>query len=297
MSKYFYLFRLAVQNLRRGGQRIWVAWLCIAFGIMALVAMTMLAESIEKAVVLTPAELLGGDLSIVRTSGDTLQPADAQQLQQLRQAGAVDDYTLMAYNTAVMFHAPGSGDMHFAGIAMGIQPQNYPLAGRLSIETPENASLMDLLEQVGDVILTQDVAEAAHLSVGDPIVLSDLQAGVPVPGVVRGIASDTPNHQGDKLYYSLQTAEAMNNGQSAVNTVIANSSRPEELVAQLDKSGWTVDWAAERGAGKTANLWVIGLRGAENPGAAGGRHWDSQYHAGAFAPAPAGHRHLEDPWF
>ena len=54
MINLFYLVRLALRNLRRGGQRLLVALLCITFGIMALVAMNLLAGSIESAVQLTP---------------------------------------------------------------------------------------------------------------------------------------------------------------------------------------------------------------------------------------------------
>ena len=74
MIALFHFIRLALHNLRRGGQRILVALLCIAFGVMALVAMSMLAKSIESAVVLTPAQRLGGDLSIGRQAEDYPAP-------------------------------------------------------------------------------------------------------------------------------------------------------------------------------------------------------------------------------
>ncbi len=268
MIALFHFIRLAVLNLRRGGQRVLVALLCITFGVMALVALNMLAQSIAGAVEITPRELLGGDLSMTSKSEDALRPQDVAQLDALQQGGEITSYTLIAYNNAsIMFRAAGSAEMHFAGNGMGIQPEKYPLAGSLVIRERGNSGLPavrlpTLLRQVGDVVVTRDIAEEYHLKVGSPVVLSDLRAGIPVVGVVRGIAYDTPNHQGDNVYYSIETAQKLANGMPVVNTVIANTAKASTLTGTLENSGWSVDWAAGRGSGKTANLWVIGLRGA-----------------------------------
>jgi putative ABC transport system permease protein len=268
MITYYYLARLAFRNLRRGGQRVLVALLCITFGIMALVAMNMLAQSIESAVQLTPAQLLGGDMSLVRKSEDAFRPEDIDQLKSLQQSGAISRYTLIAYNnTSIMLRVPGSGQIYFAGTALGIEPDQYPLAGSLTIGDPGStgsfaASLATLLQKAGDVVITRDIAEQYHLKVGDPIVLSDLRVGAPLEGRLRGIAYDTPNHRGDKIYYSIETARKLANSLPVINTAIANSAQGQLAVAKLEDSGWTVDWAVSRGAGNSANLWVIGLRGA-----------------------------------
>jgi putative ABC transport system permease protein len=258
----FYFVRLAIRNLRRGGQRVLVALLCITFGVMALVAMTMLARSIESAVDPAPAQRIGGDLSLVRTAEDTLRPEDVNQLNALQQSGAISRYTLIALSSSIMFHAPRSGDMHFIANGMGIEPDKYPLAGSLTIGEPGSTGLPTLLQQVGDAVITRDLAEAYNLKVGAPIILSDLRIGLPVAGIVRAIAYDTPNHQGAKLYYSVETARKLANGQPVVNTVIVNSAQGEIVAAQLDRSGWSVDWVASRSDGNTANVWVIGLHGA-----------------------------------
>jgi putative ABC transport system permease protein len=263
MISFFYLVRLAVRNLRRGGQRVLVALLCITFGIMALVAMNMLAQSIDSAVQLKPAQLLGGDMSLVRKAEDNFRIEDIDQLKTLEQNGEIGRYTLIAYNnTSIMFRTPGSSELHFAGTALGIQADKYPLAGSLTIGEPGSASLTTLLHGVGDTVITRDIAEQYHLEVGDPIVLSDLRFGVPLDGKVAGIAYDTPNHRGDKIYYSMDTAQKLANGQPVINTAIVNSAQAQAVVDKLEGDGWSVDWAVGRGDGNTANLWVIGLRGA-----------------------------------
>jgi putative ABC transport system permease protein len=268
MITVFYLARLAIRNLSRGGQRVLVALLCITFGIMALVAMNMLAQSIASAVQLTPEQLLGGDMSLVRKAEDAFRPEDIEQLQSLQQSGVISSYTLIAYNnSSIMYRIPGSGQMYFAGTALGIEADQYPLAGSLTIGDPGStgsfaASLATLLQKVGDVVITRDIAEQYHLKVGARIILSDLRFGAPLEGRLRGIAYDTPNHRGDKIYYSIETARKLANGQAVVNTAIANSAQGQSAVALLEDSGWRVDWAVGRGDGNNANLWVIGLRGA-----------------------------------
>ena len=263
MISLFHFLRLAINNLRRGGQRVIVALLCIAFGIMSLVSMSMIAKSIEGTLLVDPAQLIGGDLSLVRKTEDTLLPEHVAQLQALQQSGVLSRYTLIAYNnTSLMFHAAGSSEMHFVGNGMGIEPGQYPLAGALVIAEPGSTGLPTLLRQVGDVIITRDIALTYGLKVGDRIILSDLRNGTPLEGTVRGIASDTPNHQGDKMYYTLATAQQLAGGQPVLNTVIANSTQPKQASATLSANGWSVDWAAGRRDGQPANLWIIGLRGA-----------------------------------
>ncbi len=258
-----YFVRLSMLNLRRGGQRVVVALLCIAFGIMVLVSMSMIAKSIESTLLVEPAQLLGGDLSMGRETEDTILPEHVDQLKTLQQSGEISQYTLIAFNnTSIMFHAAGSGEMHFVGNGMGIEPDKYPLAGTLDIGEPGSTGLPTLLRQVGDVIITRDIAIGYNLKVGDRIVLSDLRIGIPVECTIRAIANDTPNHQGDKLYYTLETAQKLANGQAVVNTIIANTTHAKTVSEKLNSSGWSVDWAAGRRDKQTANAWIIGLRGA-----------------------------------
>ena len=94
---------------------------------------------------------------------------------------------------------------------MGVDPAKYPLAGNLTIAEPKNTALAQLLANAGDVIITKDLASSEKLSVGDTLQLSDLDYGISINAVIRGIASDTPNHQGSKVYFSHQTAQELMN--------------------------------------------------------------------------------------
>ena len=176
MMRLFYFTRLAIQNLRRGGQRVLVALLCISFGIAALVSLTMIAHSIESAILLTPAQLIGGDISMVRKDDQPILSKDIDQLDALQQSGEISDYTLIALSSSIMFHTSDSGEMYFAGGGFGVEPEKYPLAGGLQLGEPVNATLPTLLRQAGDVVVTRDLAEEHQLMVGDLIVLADARS-------------------------------------------------------------------------------------------------------------------------
>jgi putative ABC transport system permease protein len=263
MISLFYFIRLAVRNLFRSDQRTLVALLCITFGIMSLVAMTMLAKSIESAVQMEPAQHIGGDLSINREKEDTISPIDAEQLDQLQQEGLISRYTLIAFtNGSLSFHTPGSAELHFVSNGMGIEPDKYPLAGSLTIGEPGSIGLPTLLQRVGDVVITRDLVEEYRLHVGDTIFLSDLSVGFPLQSVIRGVAYDTPNHQGGKIYYSIATAQALAGDEPVVNVAIANSSQVGSASSALSNSGWLVNWVAGQATDRVGNVWMICLRGA-----------------------------------
>ncbi len=48
--------------------------------------------------------------------------------------------------------------------------------------------------------MTRDLMNENNLKVGDTLRLSDLHVGAVVDGTIRGVVSDTPNHQGSKIY-------------------------------------------------------------------------------------------------
>jgi putative ABC transport system permease protein len=240
MIKGGFFFRSAVTHLRRGGQRNLVAFCCVVFGVMSLVAMTTMSKSIEKMMILKPVELIGGDLTLDRELEDVISPAEQAQLQDLKQSGAISDYTLMDYSTSLAFHLPGSGELIFPSTGMGVDQEKYPLAGSLTIREPKNKPLTRLLVGAGDVVITRDLALEYHLKVGDEIYLSDLNLGRPLAGRIRGIASDTPNHQGSKVYYSHETANLLSGRESSANTVLVNAGDPQAVASTLENSGWRV---------------------------------------------------------
>jgi putative ABC transport system permease protein len=264
MNLIAYFFRLTRNNLRRGGQRVFVALLCIIFGVMSLTAMGMLAGSIEKTLILDPRQVLGGDLSLGRAQEEYLLPEHIEQLDALQTAGKVETYTTLAYTSNLMYHKPASGEVRFTGSGLGIDPNKYPIAGSLTIGEPGNVGISTLLQRSGDLIITRDIAREENFHVGDTLIIADQRSGAPVEGLIRGIAYDTPNHQGSKIYYSMQTAQLLAGNHPPANTALVNTNQIGPLVPELEKSGWNVSSAPAMAAGhsQSEDLILMCIKGA-----------------------------------
>ena len=90
----FYL-SYALRALRRSGQRTLLVVISVAFGVMALVAMQLLSNVINDALLGDPRVMRGGDLIIDHQTIDTyLSEADLDQLATLQASGRVEAYTL-----------------------------------------------------------------------------------------------------------------------------------------------------------------------------------------------------------
>ena len=256
--------RLALTQLRRGEQRVLVALLCIAFGVMSLVSMTLLAHSIANSRVTEPAAQFGGDLALGWQAADLIPPAAAGQLQALQASGALTRYTLLVQTGTLIFHKPDSGEVVYAPNGFGVDPAVYPLAGRLTLNQPAGVQPAALLRGPGDALVTQDLADQNGLHVGDEIILADLQVGAPVPVTIRGLLGDTPNHQGSKIYYTRATAARLAGQPDPVNVALALAPDPAAVGAVLADSGWSVTSAqAAAAAGRSGeNLIDLLLKGA-----------------------------------
>ena len=230
--------RLAWNHLRRGEQRVLVALACITFGVMSLAAMLIVSQSLLASLVLTPQQQLGGDVNLFKLTSDQITREDEAALQALQAEGAIDQYMLIAQAGELMWRRPESGETHWAAAGLGIDPNIYPLAGQLLLDAPASVGLPTVLGAVGDVIITRDLAEGQGLKIGDTLLLSDLEVGAPVTVLIRGIAGDTPNHQGNKFYYNFATAEALAGGQRAANVALLLSPAPAAVLARLEAQGW-----------------------------------------------------------
>ncbi|MGB4595599.1 MAG: FtsX-like permease family protein [Anaerolineaceae bacterium] len=234
-----FFFHTAKNNLKRGGQRISVAILCVGFGVMSLVAMTTISSSFEKSFVVDPTLLIGADISSDRTYEPYILPEEIAKVEQLKSDQVLEDYTLIPYSSTVAFQTEGSDEWKYPSAGLGIDLQKYPLIGSLEMEGDNVNDPIQRLGEPNSILLTIDLAKNNNLQVGDSITLSDLTVGVPIKLEIVGILLDTPNHQGDKLYYSYEVAEKLANGKSNFNTLLATSDDPEAAAKSLKDLGWS----------------------------------------------------------
>lgn len=264
MTRLTFFLHTALNHLRHGGQRALVALLCVAFGSMALVAMMMLSGALERVLVTHPQDIIGADISMTRAAEEYILPEDLRGLDELRGEGLLDEYTAAAYTSTLTFRKPGSSELLFPGSGIGIDPAAYPPLGELTVESPDGSGLSALLREPGDVLVTQDLALEYKLQTGDRLTLADLNTGAPLQATVRGIITDTPNHQGSKIYYNLETGARLAGGQLSLNTVLATAPDPDAAQARLQAGGWRAYQAAQLAAGdaEVQDLFAIVLNGA-----------------------------------
>jgi putative ABC transport system permease protein len=127
MNSLVYFFRIARNNLFRGGQRVLVALLCIAFGVMSVVSMTLLSQSLDRAMVLKPSEQIGAEVSLNRQVEEYILPEQVTELESLQKSGEISGFTLISQNNSLVFRRPGSGEVYFSNSGMGIDPKVYPM--------------------------------------------------------------------------------------------------------------------------------------------------------------------------
>lgn len=203
MSHSFAL-RYAWKSLRGGGQRSFLAVACIAFGVLSLVALQLVATTLSEATVVAPRDKLGGD-AIVHRPDRTVTAHDRAQLAELVDAGEIEAATWLAPNrTHTLLRAKGEGRVSFVRIVTGVEPAHYPVVGEIVLSDPPSGDLRHAL-RLGHAVVTRDLALARHLKVGNAITLAGISSR-PVALRIGGVATSTPDRQGATVLYSLETA-------------------------------------------------------------------------------------------
>jgi putative ABC transport system permease protein len=256
----------ALNGLRRGGQRVLIAALAVAFGVMSVIAMGSVADAISRAFNDNPRVEIGGDARLTRSEG-TFAVTDntLSMLQSMQQSGRIDAYSPVSESYSWLMRTPESGRAQFIRRGLGIVPDVYPLAGTLMLQSPADVRLTELLQNTGDVLVTRDIATQNNLTIGDTLRLArsdGTSAGQTV--TVRGIVSDTPDHTGGRIYYSLNTAQMLLNTSQTIDYVTINSSQIDDAANQLAAAGWQVQQAADvtMQASGAAAFFDFMLRGA-----------------------------------
>jgi putative ABC transport system permease protein len=243
MKVLFYL-TYALRALKRGGQRTALAMLCIAFGVMSLVAMQLVADNFTAVVMTDPRAEIGGDIAL-HGPQHVVSASQIDEVAALQAKGVISRYTPLADAGGQMMSL-ANGGMYLVDHVIGVDPTTYPLVGTMHINEPQGKSLADLLQSMSDAVVTRDVADRLGMKVGDRFALSARAGSVPAQFVLRGIVGATPNHRGDGVYLNLQTARQVSAWPDVVTQVSViwqNSSSGEVAQAQLDAwraAGWSI---------------------------------------------------------
>ncbi len=228
-----YFWQIAARNLKHGGQRAVLAILCILFGVMSLVAMNTLANTLRPVLLVHGREILGGDFGVYTQQGADFTEAHRAGFEKLQADGTIESFTMIAGSRDVIFKPENDPVWHYVGNALGVDTKSYPLAGNFLVEDSTVKEPIKLLEQDEVVLITADIAESFAIKTGDKLLISNINVGKPLKVSVAGILIDTPNHEGDKFYYSYDIAMALENGDLNIETTMVNVSQ-ENKQALID---------------------------------------------------------------
>jgi putative ABC transport system permease protein len=191
----FYL-RYAARNVRRGGRWVALAVLCIAAGVGTVVSLRTLGLAIADSLVENVRIDNKGDLRLVKGNVSQFSafiPNDsrffsAEELSRIsawvnarggRMTAFADDIRQIAAVDALRVGRPSFISTFY------IDPATYPPSYTITALEPAGVPLAELFTGGREVVISQNMAEAQGLRVGDTVSIS----GTDEPFIVRGIVA------------------------------------------------------------------------------------------------------------
>lgn len=242
----------AARSLRRDGQRSLLAAGCVAFGVLSLVGLQQLSAIVTDAFLVSPRVSVGGDLTLRRPG-----PITATELDALSSVG-LERFTAVAGTRAIFLKPVESGRTTILSRAEGIDPTSYPLRG--SFELRRAPSLAQALKEIGDAVITADLADRFDLAPGDRFQLFGAPDAPPFELEVVDVAERTPDRRSQGVWFSLDTARERGIGR--VTHVLARHDDPAAMAARLESAGWTARVVEAEANGEAAELFRFMLAGA-----------------------------------
>jgi putative ABC transport system permease protein len=173
-------FHYVTRAARRGGQRTLLAILCVAIGVMAIVAMQLIGNMVNRSLTGNVRDLNGGDLHV---SGIILTASELPYFDQIQAQGVIAAYTAVSANQG---SAQSPHPVSRFTISL-VDPGRYPLAGAPTFVQPVGGRLSAILGGT-TIILTSSLAEQMGARVGDQftVILADGHlSSVTVGGIVE----------------------------------------------------------------------------------------------------------------
>lgn len=206
-----------LRSLWRGGGSIRLAMMCIALGVMVVVAIESIGLMATNSYVSNARVANGGDLSV--TVGNRNAPITAGDLlffEQLKRDHTISNYTPVNMAMGVALRQPdGSLDTTPApsnGLLVQIvDPHHFPLVGAPTFISPASGSLATLLTG-NQVVVTQTFLTHYHKQIGDTF---DLQLQSPLQSAagrtlhvrLAGVIANTGRYPGGNTFVLISFAE------------------------------------------------------------------------------------------
>ncbi|HEY1389536.1 MAG TPA: FtsX-like permease family protein [Ktedonobacterales bacterium] len=182
-------WRYAIRSLGRGGQHTLFAIICVAVGVMVIVALQLVGLMVNAALTGNIRAFNGGDLAVHSETG--IGERQLSYFAQLQSEG-----TITAYSPAIIDEGatPFGGGLQRVSF-WAVDPATFPLAGTMPVISPSGADTATLLRGQGSAVATDTLAQRLHLHIGDtlPLTISSGRAGsVTISGEIAtlGVISD-----------------------------------------------------------------------------------------------------------
>jgi putative ABC transport system permease protein len=177
-------WRYATRSLARGGQRTLFAIFCVAVGVTAIVALQLVADSIDSALTVNIRGLNGGDIA-VHDEGAGITALQLDYFDGLQAQGLIT-----AYTPVVEDGGSTAADGNLAAFSVwAVDPQVFPLAGAPHFLAPDGASLATALSRNGAVV-SQVLAQQLGAHVGSLLTFTTY-TGRTGTVTLSGIVADT----------------------------------------------------------------------------------------------------------
>ena len=201
MPRIFFYLNYAARNLRRGARWTTFAIFCIAAGVATVVALRSLGLSIGDSLTDNVRVNNHGDITIGRTNpGANLFPAFTRrqgqtsdtftqtQVDRVQQWAKQNNAQVAIYSrtgnlqvTAVDYSAVGRPQ--FINVLL-IDPKTFPPTGDILALDPAGKPLRDLFTGGNDIVISQNLADAQGIKVGDTVRVSNTTDLYTVRGIV-----------------------------------------------------------------------------------------------------------------
>jgi putative ABC transport system permease protein len=202
MTQLAFYLRYAFRNLRRSGRWTIFAIFCIAAGVATVVALRSLGLAIADSLVDNVRATNHGDITISRGSGGSgvfsFNPERVtgeddvfgdEEIERVRnwadeRGGQMSAYITYGNLQITSVDAVTVGRPQFVSTFL-IDPATFPPTGDIVALDPAGVPLHDLFTGGNDVVISQNLADAQNMQVGDTVRVS----GTEEPYTVRGIVA------------------------------------------------------------------------------------------------------------
>jgi predicted lysophospholipase L1 biosynthesis ABC-type transport system permease subunit len=200
-----FCWRYATRSLLRSGRYSLFALVCVAVGVLVIVALQLVSLMVNSALTGNVRAFNGGDLAVHSESAG-ITDAQLGYFANLAKQGAITAYSPVADGDSTTTTTTGLQRVVF----WSVDPATFPLAGTLPFITPTGGSLPALLQGRG-AVMTDSLLQRLQVHVGDTLRLTTTAARSGSV-VITGEIASTPLIGGrTELLISQQTYDGFSN--------------------------------------------------------------------------------------